>query len=72
MQLGNTKHGPAHDDSLAHEVQETLRANRTDRVEEWRDPEAPAEEAAAEPEPERADADPERPPRPETRKEPPV
>lgn len=44
MQRGNTKHGPAHDDHMAHEMRSTLRANRIDDVEDWRDPESAADE----------------------------
>ncbi|MBF6136798.1 hypothetical protein IU501_27855 [Nocardia otitidiscaviarum] len=41
MQRGNTKHGAARDDQLAHELEDTLRGNR---AEDTRDPELPAED----------------------------
>ncbi|GAA5107484.1 hypothetical protein [Nocardia iowensis] len=44
MERGNSKHGPKRDDELAHELQGTLRGNRSSRAEEWRDPEPPADD----------------------------
>ena len=35
----STKHSPRVDEQLEHEIQGMLRANRTTRAEEWRDPE---------------------------------
>lgn len=46
MERGNSKHGPARDDELAHELQGTLRGNRSSRAEEWHDPEPPADDDA--------------------------
>lgn len=40
----SSKHGPVHDDELKHELEGTLRANRSSRAEEWRDPEPPADD----------------------------
>jgi hypothetical protein len=39
----STKHSPRVDDQLEHELEGTMRANRTTRAEEWRDPEPGAE-----------------------------
>ncbi|BAD57559.1 hypothetical protein [Nocardia farcinica] len=44
MERGNTKHGPVADEELAHELEGTLRGNRSSRAEEWRDPEPPADD----------------------------
>ncbi|MGW5386266.1 hypothetical protein [Nocardia sp. NPDC003963] len=44
MERGSSKHGPARDEQLAHELQGTLRGNRSSRAEEWRDPEPPADD----------------------------
>ncbi|WP_225726349.1 MULTISPECIES: hypothetical protein [unclassified Nocardia] len=44
MERGNTKHGPAHDEELAHDLEGTLRGNRSSRAEEWKDPEPPADD----------------------------
>ncbi|MGW5574783.1 hypothetical protein ACWEVD_26585 [Nocardia thailandica] len=44
IERGNTKHGPAQDEELAHELEGTLRGNRSSRAEEWRDPEPPADD----------------------------
>lgn len=46
MERGNTKHGPLQDEQLAHELQGTLRGNRSSRAEEWREPEPPADDDA--------------------------
>ncbi len=39
MEQGNSKHGPAHDESLKHETQGLIRAGRSTHAEDWRDPE---------------------------------
>ena len=44
MDRGNSKHGPRMDEQLEHELQGTLRGNRSSRAEEWRDPEPPADD----------------------------
>ncbi|GAB2655751.1 hypothetical protein ACWDYH_33640 [Nocardia goodfellowii] len=44
MERGNSKHGPKQDDELAHELQGTLRGNRSSRAEEWREPEPLADD----------------------------
>ncbi|MGK8464541.1 hypothetical protein [Nocardia cyriacigeorgica] len=44
MERGSNKHGPKRDDELAHELQGTLKGNRSSRAEEWRDPEPPADD----------------------------
>ncbi|AVH23522.1 hypothetical protein [Nocardia cyriacigeorgica] len=44
MERGSSKHGPKRDDELAHELQGTLKGNRSSRAEEWRDPEPPADD----------------------------
>ncbi|MGW4718686.1 hypothetical protein [Nocardia sp. NPDC004260] len=44
MERGNSKHGPVHDDELAHELEGTIRGNRSSRAEEWREPEPPADD----------------------------
>jgi Protein of unknown function (DUF2795) len=44
MDQGNSKHGPAHDESLKHEMQGLIRAGRSTRAEEWRDPEPLSDE----------------------------
>lgn len=44
MERGNTKHGPAQDDQLAHELDGTIKGNRSSRAQEWRDPEPPADD----------------------------
>ncbi|MEV6324335.1 hypothetical protein AB0M45_24580 [Nocardia sp. NPDC051787] len=46
MERGSSKHGPVRDDELAHELEGTLRGNRSSRAEEWRDPEPPADDDA--------------------------
>ncbi|WP_280496298.1 hypothetical protein, partial [Nocardia farcinica] len=46
MERGNTKHGPVADEELAHELEGTLRGNRSSRAEEWPDPEPPADDGA--------------------------
>lgn len=44
MQRGSDKHSPRKDDQLKHELEGTMRGNRSSRAEEWRDPEPPAED----------------------------
>lgn len=45
MERGNTKHGPAHDQEMAHETQQMVRgAPKPAHAEEWREPE-PVEDA---------------------------
>ncbi|WP_062997900.1 hypothetical protein [Nocardia mikamii] len=44
MDRGNTKHGAREDDQLRHDLQATLRGNRSSRAEQWRDPEPPADD----------------------------
>lgn len=44
MERGNAKHGPREDDELKHQLGGTVRGNRPSRVEEWRDPEPPADD----------------------------
>lgn len=44
MDRGNAKHGARQDDQLRHELEGTLRGNRSSRAEEWRDPEPPADD----------------------------
>lgn len=44
MERGSAKHGPREDDALKKELQGTLQGNRPSRVEEWRDPEPPADD----------------------------
>ncbi|XVV06602.1 hypothetical protein ACQPW3_14940 [Actinosynnema sp. CA-248983] len=47
MERESTQHGPAVDDELKHEVEDQLRAGGPTHAEEFRDPEMPdAEEAA--------------------------
>lgn len=56
MERGNTKHGPAHDDQLAHEAQAMTRGGaQRDHTEEWRESE-PVEDSV--PAPARGPADP--------------
>lgn len=56
MERGNTKHGPAHDDQLAHDTQAMTRgAAQRDHTEEWRESE-PLEDAV--PRPPRGQSDP--------------
>ncbi|WP_040790753.1 hypothetical protein [Nocardia paucivorans] len=45
MQRGSSKHGPARDDELAHELQGTPRANRAGPAEEWHDPDSPVDDS---------------------------
>ena len=40
----SAKHGPRADDELKHELRGMLQGNRPSRVEEWRDPEPPADD----------------------------
>lgn len=47
MEQGNSKHGPAHDESLKHETQGLMRAGRSTHADEWRDPEPPGEDIGA-------------------------
>lgn len=44
MERGSSKHGSREDEALKHELEGTLRGNRPSRVEEWRDPEPPADD----------------------------
>jgi hypothetical protein len=44
MDQGNSKHGPAHDESLKHATQGLIRAGRSTHAEEWRDPEPAGED----------------------------
>lgn len=44
MQRGNSKHSSREDDELKHELEGTVRGNRSSRSEEWRDPEPPADD----------------------------
>ncbi len=44
MERGSSKHGPREDDALKHELDGTLRGNRSSRAEAWRDPEPPADD----------------------------
>lgn len=44
MEQGSSKHGPVHDESLKHETQGLVRAGRSTRAQEWRDPEPPGED----------------------------
>lgn len=44
MERGSSKHGPREDEELKHELDGTLRGNRSSRAEEWRDPEPPADD----------------------------
>ena len=44
MERGNAKHSSREDDELKHELDGTMRGNRSSRAEEWRDPEPPADD----------------------------
>jgi hypothetical protein len=44
MERGSSKHGPREDDALKKELRGTLQGNGPSRVEEWRDPEPPADD----------------------------
>lgn len=44
MQRESAKHSPREDDQLKAELRGTLQGNRSSRVEEWRDPEPPADD----------------------------
>ncbi|MQA09796.1 MAG: hypothetical protein GEU98_14840 [Pseudonocardiaceae bacterium] len=44
MHRGSDRHAPRQDDELKHELEGTLRGNRPNRAEEWRDPEPPADD----------------------------
>lgn len=44
MQRGNSKHSSREDDALKDELEGTIRANRSSRSDEWRDPEPPADD----------------------------
>ena len=51
MERGNTKHGPAHDELLAHDARGMVRGGaRRGRAEEWREPE-PLEDSVPSPRP---------------------
>ncbi|GAB4586855.1 hypothetical protein [Nocardia sp. IFM 10818] len=47
MERGNTKHGPARDDHLAHDLRDLLHGGHTAHIEEWRNPEPPADDDPA-------------------------
>lgn len=44
MERGSGKHSPREDDQLKNELRGTLQGNRSNRAEEWRDPEPPADD----------------------------
>jgi hypothetical protein len=44
MRRESDTHGPRKDEALKHELEGTLRGNRSSRAEEWRDPEPPADD----------------------------
>lgn len=44
MERGSSKHSSREDDEVKHELDGTLRGNRSSRAEEWRDPEPPADD----------------------------
>ncbi|WP_165604272.1 MULTISPECIES: hypothetical protein [Mycolicibacter] len=44
MERESAKHSPREDDQLKAELRGTLQGNRPSRVEEWRDPEPPADD----------------------------
>ncbi|MGV0749488.1 hypothetical protein [Mycobacterium sp. SMC-11] len=44
MERQSAKHSPRDDDRLKAELRGTLQGNRSSRVEEWRDPEPPADD----------------------------
>ncbi len=44
MERESDKHGARRDDQLKAELRGTLQGNRSSRVEEWRDPEPPADD----------------------------
>ncbi|MGB3894501.1 hypothetical protein [Mycolicibacter sinensis] len=44
MQRESANHSPREDDQLKAELRGTLQGNRSSRVEEWRDPEPPADD----------------------------
>jgi hypothetical protein len=44
MRRESDTHGPRKDEQLKHELEGTLRGNRSSRAEEWRDPEPPADD----------------------------
>lgn len=44
MERESAKHSARHDDQLKAELRGTLQGNRSSRVEEWRDPEPPADD----------------------------
>ncbi|MHC9291514.1 hypothetical protein ACRCUN_03560 [Mycobacterium sp. LTG2003] len=44
MERESAKHSPRKDDQLKDELRGTLQGNRSSRVEEWRDPEPPADD----------------------------
>jgi uncharacterized protein DUF2795 len=50
VERGSSKHGPHMDEQLERELENTLRARRSTRAEEWREPETQADEPAEEPE----------------------
>ncbi|MCV7288702.1 MULTISPECIES: hypothetical protein [Mycolicibacterium] len=44
MERESAKNSPRKDDQLKDELRGTLQGNRSSRVEEWRDPEPPADD----------------------------
>lgn len=44
MERESSKHSAREDDALKNELRGTLQGNRSSRVEEWRDPEPPADD----------------------------
>ena len=44
MRRESAKHNPREDGELKHELRGTLQGNRPSRVEEWREPEPPADD----------------------------
>ncbi|PZS39186.1 MAG: hypothetical protein DLM62_09610 [Pseudonocardiales bacterium] len=44
MQRGSDKHGPRKDDALARDVENVIRGTGPTHVEEWKDPEPPADD----------------------------
>lgn len=47
MQRGSDKHGARVDDELKHETEAMVRSGRPVQVEEWRNPEPPADDEPA-------------------------
>ncbi len=44
MQRGSDKHSAREDDALAHDVESMLRGTGPNHAQEWKDPEAPADD----------------------------